>query len=86
MPDVELVWPEGNHPSPIGSMLKRRDGLVYHICYAADDVATALMVIEQSGLRALPLGEPKPAALFGGKLVSFYHVSDVGLIEIIHTT
>jgi hypothetical protein len=84
MPDIELIWPESGKASPIDNMLKKRDGLVYHICYIANDASGALAAIEKMGLRVLPLGEPKPAVLFNGKLVSFYHVHGVGMIEIIH--
>lgn len=86
MPDVELIWPEGEQPSPITNMLKKRDGLIYHMCYGADDAAGALAAMEKLGLRAIPLGEPKPAVLFDGLLVSFYHVDRLGIIEIIHNS
>ncbi len=86
MPHVELIWSaETGAPSPVGNLLKNREGLVYHLCYSSNNVAGALAGMEKLGLRILPLGEAKPAVLFEGLCVSFYEVRDMGLIEIIHT-
>jgi hypothetical protein len=83
MPSVEVIWP-GDAPSPIDNMLKRRDSLIYHICYTAPDVPGALAAMEEAGLQVLAVTEPRPAILFGGQHVSFHHVANVGLIEFIH--
>ena len=83
MPAVEVIWP-GEAPSPIDNMLKRRDSLIYHLCYTSADVPGTLTAMEAAGLQALPVTEPRPAVLFGGRLVSFYHVANFGLIEFIH--
>lgn len=83
MPDIEVIWPaEG--PSPIDSLLVRRDSMVYHLCYTANDPALSVESMEKKGLNVLPIGEPQPAVLFGGLEVSFYSIANVGLIEIIH--
>jgi Glyoxalase/Bleomycin resistance protein/Dioxygenase superfamily len=84
MPDIELIWANKDHPSPIGNMLEKRDGLIYHMCYSTNNIEKTLADLADIGLRAFPLGEPKPAVLFDGLLVSFYNVRHVGLIEIIH--
>jgi hypothetical protein len=84
MPEIEVIWADGGNESPIGNLIKKRDGLVYHMCYSSGNVMASLAQIEQLGLRVIPAGEPKPAVLFDGLLVSFYHVQGVGLVEIIH--
>ena len=83
MPAVEVIWP-GDEPSPIDNMLKRRDSLIYHICYTSPDVPGALAAMEAAGLQVLAVTEPRPAILFGGQEVSFHHVANFGLIEFIH--
>src|SRR4051812_26034129 len=46
MPDVEVIWAEANKSSPLDNMLKKRDGLVYHICYSSDNAEQALADME----------------------------------------
>lgn len=81
-PDVEIIW-KGKGKSPIDTILSRKDGLIYHICYATDDLPGALSRLEDAGHRAITLGPPKPAILFDGLHVSFYEVVGFGTIEII---
>ena len=83
MPDVEVIWP-GDGPSPIDRILKGRDSMIYHLCYRVQDVAAALAGLEAAGLQVFPLGQAEPATLFGGQLISFYMVSGIGVIELIH--
>ena len=40
--------------------------------------------MESAGLEILPLGPAKEALLFNGIEVSFFNITDVGVIEIIH--
>jgi hypothetical protein len=82
MPDVEVIWP-GQEPSPIDSMLKQRDSLIYHLCYTSKNVEGSLAALELAGLEVLALGLAQPALLFDGVEVSFYSISGVGIIEII---
>jgi Glyoxalase/Bleomycin resistance protein/Dioxygenase superfamily len=83
MPDVEVVWPS-DFPSPIDRLLRRGGPMVYHLCYVAQSPQHAITAMEKDGFNVVPISEPKPAVLFGGKLVSFYNVDNIGLIEIIH--
>lgn len=83
MPDVEVIWP-GPNPSPIDGMLKRRDSLIYHLCYTTSNPDLSLTKIKEAGLEVLPTTEPQAAVLFGGRKVSFYFVAGFGLIEFIH--
>ena len=81
-PDVEVIWP-AKGKSPVDRLLSRQVALVYHMCYATDDLAGALARMEGDGHRAVVLAPPKPAILFEGLKVSFYEVVGFGMIEII---
>lgn len=83
MPDVEVIWP-GAAPSPIDGILKRSDGMIYHLCYTAPDPAASLAKMADEGLEILPATEPKAAILFGGQQVSFYFIGGFGLVELLH--
>lgn len=83
MPAVEVIWP-GEGPSPIDSMIMRGGGaLIYHLCYMSNDVEATVNAIDAAGLEIMPLGQAKPAVLFGGLEVSFYSISNVGIVELI---
>jgi catechol 2,3-dioxygenase-like lactoylglutathione lyase family enzyme len=82
MPDVEVIWP-ADGPSPVDNILKRADGRIYHLCYTADDPARAVAAMQEQGFDVLEVAAPQPAALFGGRKVSFHAVAGFGLIEII---
>jgi Glyoxalase/Bleomycin resistance protein/Dioxygenase superfamily len=82
MPDVEVIWP-GAEPSPIDTMLKQNDSLIYHLCYSSEDVERSLASMERADMEIMPLGFPQPAVLFQGREVSFYRITGVGVIEII---
>lgn len=81
-PDIELVLP-GESDGPLTPLLKHFDELIYHICYEIDDLDEVLDRLDEIGLRALPVTAPKPAILFGGRMVSFYKVQGFGLIELL---
>ena len=83
MPDVEVIWP-GDGPSPIDNLIKKRDSLIYHLCYTTASAETTVAAIEAAGLQIIQVVEPRPAVLFGGLAVSFHHVAGFGLIELIH--
>jgi len=83
MPPVEVVWPS-HIVSPIDRLLRRGGPMVYHLCYITEAPDAAIAAIEREGFNIAPVGEPKPAVLFGGRTVSFYSVGDIGLIELIH--
>ena len=83
MPDVEIIYPAAGR-APIEPYLNLRpDGLVYHMCYVAADLAAAVAAMEQNGVRAVCVAPPTPAILFGGHRVAFYNIVGMGLCEII---
>jgi hypothetical protein len=83
MPDVEVIWP-GEGPSPIDNLVKRTGSMIYHLCYTCPDPDIALSTLEAAGLEVIPVSPPTPAILFGGRDVSFHHISGVGLIEMLY--
>lgn len=82
MPAVEIVVPVGDG-GPLASMLKREAEMVYHVCFETCDREAALRALADAGCRALPVSPPKPAALFGGRQVSFHRVAGFGLMELL---
>jgi hypothetical protein len=68
----------------VSSLTERHtSGIIYHVCYETDDLTAALAALENAGLRAFCVSPPMPAPLFGGRPVSFYNVTGMGLIEIL---
>ena len=82
-PCVEIVYPaEGK--SPVDQYVQRHDsGIIYHLCFETEDLASDLEALPQKGLLVVCLSEPSPAVLFQGRKVSFYNVAGMGLIEIL---
>jgi hypothetical protein len=83
MPDVEVIWP-GDGPSPIDNLVKRTGSMIYHLCYTCPDPDAVLSAWEDAGLETVVVSPPTPAILFGGREVSFHHISGFGLIEILY--
>jgi len=82
-PDVEIIWP-GPTPGPVNKLNQRNPaGIVYHLCYEANDLVATLQNFETAGLHPICISPPTPALLFGGRKVSFYNVLGMGLIEIL---
>ena len=84
MPAVEIISP-GKGEGPLDKMLAaHKSGLVYHMCFSAENLAQSLEKLESDeNVRLFAVSPPKPAILFGGKRVSFYLIEGTGLIEII---
>ncbi len=82
LPDVEVIWP-GDDPSPIDNLIRRGDGRIYHLCYGTKDPAGLAAGLKAAGIDLLLVREPRPAALFGGRAVSFHHIPGFGLIELL---
>ena len=83
-PAVEICEPGGGAAaSPIDSIVKKYDGLIYHTCYETSDLRETLSDFKRVGLRLVTISPPKPAVLFGGRHVSFYQVAGWGIIELL---
>lgn len=84
MPAVEIICPaEGK--GPLDRYLQQhKDGLVYHMCFAARDLAASIAAFKADrDMRAIFLSEPKEAILFQGRKVVFCLVAGMGLIELV---
>ena len=79
-PAVELIRPTSDN-SPVVGYLKKGDATFYHLCYEVDDADSIGMLFPDN--RAICVSKPKPAILFDNRLVSFYLVRGVGLIEVL---
>lgn len=82
-PSIELVTKVADEEGPLENILKKYNELIYHTCYETKNLQQSLKVIEETGLRVLPISPPTPAILFEGRKVSFYTVMGFGLIEIL---
>lgn len=81
-PSIEIIT-AGEGDGPLTHIFKRYDQLFYHSCYEVDDRAAALAAIESAGMRSVEASPPRPAVLFGGRLVSFHTILGYGLIELL---
>jgi len=74
---IELVSPlsEG---SPVSNLLKRGIHL-YHICFAVDDVESAIKKARAEG--AIVISGPSPAELYGGREIAFIYTPDGYVVE-----
>ncbi len=82
MPDIELIFKTQTR-GPVDFILKDRTELIYHFCYETDSLEETLHAFQKDGLVVRTLSKPKPAVLFGGRKVSFYHITGLGIIEIL---
>lgn len=80
-PAVELVKPVGDD-TPVTNYLSKNNEMIYHTCYEVDEIEQDIKTLFQAN-RAICVSKPKPAVLFDNRLVSFYYVSNVGLIELL---
>jgi methylmalonyl-CoA/ethylmalonyl-CoA epimerase len=81
-PSVELIKPI-NEESPIINYLKKTNEIIYHTCYEIFDDHQLKFIFKQN--RAICISKPKPAILFDNRLVSFYYIHNVGIIEILES-
>lgn len=82
-PAVEIIFP-GLESSPIDQLIQKHSGgIVYHLCYLANNLEDTLAQFETAGLRVLCVSQPKLAPFFPGRKASFYNVVGMGLIEIL---
>ncbi|SEN97440.1 methylmalonyl-CoA epimerase [Mesobacillus persicus] len=50
---IELLAPTNNHTSPIARFIKQKGKGVHHIAYRVENLDTALVELEQQGIRVL---------------------------------
>lgn len=82
MPNVEVIFP-ADGVSPIDGYLAKSESLIYHLCYETWRLSEALETLRRENVRIRLVSGPKPAVLFGNKMVSFYYIDGFGLVEYI---
>lgn len=80
-PAIELVKPY-NENSPVNIYLKENDNNIYHYCYEVSCFEEIEKDLKKQ-FRVFNVSKPKPAILFNNRLVSFYYLHGVGLIELL---
>ncbi|NGY62592.1 amino acid adenylation domain-containing protein [Lentzea sp. NEAU-D13] len=81
-PRVELVAPDGAD-SPTAGLLDRAGERPYHLCYRVTSIQEAVESLRAAEISLDAVGEAVPAVLFGGRLVQFFSVAGVGLVEFV---
>lgn len=82
MPAIEIVCPAGDD-SPAARFVRDQDHLVYHFCFSASSIDDAVEKIRSSGGKVVLLSDKKPAPLFGNRLVAFYYLDGMGIVELL---
>jgi methylmalonyl-CoA/ethylmalonyl-CoA epimerase len=82
MPSIEIISETGT-PGPLTTVLNLSSTRIYHVCFETQCLAQTLEAIQREDPHLTMISEPKPALLFGGRHVSFYHVQGFGMIEIL---
>lgn len=81
-PWIEIVSPLDESGGPLSSLIRRKQlPSPYHTCYAVDDIAAASAQLRGHGF--LPLGEPRPAAVFQGAAIWYHIHAAIGLVELV---
>jgi hypothetical protein len=80
-PTVELVKPI-NERSPITNYLRKNNEIVYHVCYEVCDPEMDIKRLFSCN-RAICVSKAKPAILFDNRLVSFYYINNIGIVEVL---
>lgn len=80
-PNIELVKPI-NAQSPVNTYLKTMNEAFYHTCYEVTSVHEAFNQMKKE-FNTICISPPKPAILFNNRLVSFYYLKDIGLVELL---
>jgi len=81
-PNIELIYPTSNI-GPLDNLLKAQEAMVYHMCFSSSGIEISVQRMKDDGLRIAQVSALKEAPLFSNKLVGFYFVKGVGLIEIV---
>ena len=79
--NIELVKPY-DASSPISKYIRDHDNRIYHFCYEVDSFEKVEEKLKKK-FRLFNVVKPTPAILFNNRLVSFYYIDKVGLIELL---
>ena len=82
LPDIELIKPVDPDAPPLAKFLAKNNEIIYHVCYEVDNIEKVPTELFSEN-RVFCVGKPQPAVLFDNRLVSFYYIRDVGVIELL---
>jgi len=80
-PPVELIKPINEH-SPVKNILEKSNEQIYHVCYEVNDIRKVELLFKKN-YNSICVKKPTPAILFNNRLVSFYYIKGIGLIELL---
>jgi hypothetical protein len=83
-PAIEIIYATET-PGPLAAILKLNTSLMYHTCYKSENLEESLAEMRNDQNMVRVISPPKPAVLFGGRLVSFYQIRGFGMIEILES-
>lgn len=82
-PSIELIATlDPNLPSPVTTLVKKAQSVLYHPCFVATDITTEILKLTENGYRLLHDTAPAPA-IGETAVVAFLHEPNVGLIELV---
>lgn len=83
LPSIEIISPTET-PGPLTGLALRLKHGIYHLCFEVGNLPECIARLNSLG-HVVQVSEAKPAVLFQNRLVAFYHVENLGLIEILET-
>lgn len=79
---IELVSPHESNSS-LKSLLNNKKDTGYHLCYSVDNLEKYESLMKKHGAIFKKITKTKPAKIFNYKMVTFYYVDSMGIIEIL---
>lgn len=77
---IELIAP-ASPDAPVSNLLSLKRNLLNHFAYEVVDLRMAAQTLRENG--CIPLGEPLPAAAFGGRHIQFFLTPLSFVVELI---
>jgi methylmalonyl-CoA/ethylmalonyl-CoA epimerase len=83
-PHIELVYSD-SPDGPVANLTHIHDQIIYHICFETTSIELAVSLWRAAGIRVFRVAAPMPAPLFGHRIVAFYQVQGLGLVELLES-
>ena len=83
-PAIEIIY-RTETPGPLAAILNLNTFLIYHLCYESENAEKSLAAMRNDQNMVRVISPPKPAVLFGGRMVSFHQIRGFGMIEILES-
>ena len=78
--EIELIAPL-TEDSPVRSMLNKKHGGTYHLCFETNDIDAALAHAERNACTVV--SRPAPAVAFGGRRIAWFYTPTRQLFELV---